>query len=238
MSDRDQQRSGTPGPEPAAGSQHEPYASAEALAGLAREVEGLRRTVEAVAVLPGRVENLAAVVSGLAGKLAAKTAAGSRVSSWLANDPHEVDAEKLLDGLCGWLNQVFLRYPDGARALPDCWAWHPEVIEELLWLWAAWLAAYTDPEARVSAAADWHDRLRPGVIRRIRDSYAKSCSIENHTLGRDQDHGAVPVPFAEAIPAIADWWTHRRDEPAPAPTDQQLTQAAAPRGRQGARAWR
>jgi hypothetical protein len=214
--------------------------SAAAVAGLAREVEGLRRavdglgrSVEAVEALPARVENLAGLVSRLAGKLAAKTASGSQVVSWLAHDPDEVDAEQLLTALCGWLHQVFLRYVDGARALTDCWAWHPEVIEELLWLWAAWSAAYDDPEAKISAAADWHDRLRPGVVRRIRDTYAKSCSIENHTDGREHAGGAVPVPVADAIPVIAEWWTHCRDDPAPVPTDQQLAQAAQAPSRNG-----
>lgn len=211
------------------------FASAAAVAGLAREVEGLRRavdalagTVETVEALPDRVENLAGLVSRLAAKLAAKNATGTRMASWLVHDPTDVDAEQLLTALSGWLHQVFLRYADGARVLPDCWLWHPEIVEELLWLWVAWLAAYDDPEAKPSAAADWHDRLRPGVVRRIRDTYAKSCSIDNHTPGRDHAHGAVPVPLADAIPAIAEWWTNTRDYPAPAPTAQQLAQAAQP----------
>ena len=43
----------------------------------------------------------------------------------------------------------------------------------------AWSAAYQGPQASVALVGDWHDRQRPGVVRRIRQS-AGSCSIENH----------------------------------------------------------
>ena len=32
-----------------------------------------------------------------------------------------------------WLRVVYLRYPDAASGLPECWLWHPDVVEELLW---------------------------------------------------------------------------------------------------------
>ena len=88
--------------------------------------------------------------------------------SWLDADldPHDPSvAEDILTRLAQWVAGVYLRYPD-AR-LPDCWLWHPEVVEELLWLHQAWLAAYAEG-ARVTAAADWHDRYRPGVVARIK----------------------------------------------------------------------
>jgi hypothetical protein len=34
------------------------------------------------------------------------------------------------------LHTIFLRYPDGAGALPECWLYHPDVVEELTWLLA------------------------------------------------------------------------------------------------------
>ncbi len=51
------------------------------------------------------------------------------------------------DGTLGpWVSGVYLRYSDAVNAFPDCWMWHPDVVEELLWLHRAWLSAY-DPEA-------------------------------------------------------------------------------------------
>jgi len=73
---------------------------------------------------------------------------------------------------------------------------------------------------------DWHDRLRPGVTRRIRTA-AGMCSIENHQLGNGQHTSAPVVPLADAAdPIAARWATHRADPP-PAPPADQL--AAAPR---------
>jgi hypothetical protein len=133
-------------------------------------------------------------------------------------------AATLLADLIGWLGQVYLRYADAAKGLPECWLWHPDVIEELLWLWHAWHGAYQSGEASVRAAGDWHDRLRPGVARRIAD-YTKACSLESHLP--DRAIGAPAVPTADAIEQIAIWWTSRRTEPGPAPTDHQLQAAAA-----------
>ena len=44
--------------------------------------------------------------------------------------------------LAGWVAGIYLRYLDAAQSLPECWLWHPEVVEELLWLHTAWLHAY------------------------------------------------------------------------------------------------
>ena len=125
--------------------------------------------------------------------------------------------------LVGWLGQVYLRYSDAARGLPDCWLWHPDVVEELVWLRHAWFDAYTSGDASVRAAGDWHDRLRPGVARRIA-GYTKACSLESHLP--DRASAAIPVPMADAIDPIVTWWVNHRTEPGPNPTDQQLQAAA------------
>jgi len=120
---------------------------------------------------------------------------------------------------------VYLRYADAARLLPECWLWHPEVVEELLWLMYAWHAAYRDDDATVQRAGDWHDRYRPGVVRRIQE-LARHCSVENHLPRDGQPAGSRPVvPLAEALAPIADWWATRRGETPPQPTGQ-LGQAA------------
>jgi hypothetical protein len=208
----------------------EPYATAAAVAGLAREVEALRRTIEPLRGMPGRVEQLAGLVADLA-----ETTAGdaspepARTPSWLdlPADAEPADAAALLDQLVEWMAGVFLRYTDAARTLPDCWLWHPDVVEELLWLRASWWAAYRTDGGPVQLAADWHDRHRPGVVRRIRD-YAGTCSLETHLPGGDQ-YASVGVPPADAIPAISGWWTVGRDQPPPAPTADQLARCAGPR---------
>src|SRR6266536_2117064 len=131
----------------------------------------------------------AAAVAGLARELAETTAADgtpepAKQPSWLdlPADAEPADAAGLLGQLVEWMGGIFLRYTDAARALPDCWLWHPDLVEELVWLRAAWWAAYRTEGGSVGQAADWHDRHRPGVVRRIREA-AGTCSIETHDPG-------------------------------------------------------
>jgi len=219
----------------------EPPDSAAAVAGLAREVEALRRGLEQLRGLPARVEELADLVARLADVTNAQPTPESKAGapSWLnlpdaSHAPTDADVvedtERVLTELIGWLGRVYLRYADAARNLPSCWLWHPDVVEELVWLHAAWRAAYTDPHAVVSQAADWHDRLRPGVVRRVREN-AGFCSIENHQPARDGATPAASAPLGQAAGLIAAWWATSRSDPAPVPTAAQVAEAAARRPR-------
>jgi hypothetical protein len=197
---------------------------AEALAGLARELDALHRLVEPLAGTadrPGRVDELSRLVAQLADTVATLTARHrTPVPTWLLLPADPAAARSQLDELTGWLAAVYLRYPDAVDGLPECWCWHPAVVEELLWLMHAWSAAYQGPQASVGLVGDWHDRQRPGVVRRIRQS-AGSCSFEAHIPRPGWTHhtGAAPtVPGSKHLQVIADWWGVHRDRPAPEPT--------------------
>jgi hypothetical protein len=131
-------------------------------------------------------------------------------------------ARRVLDELAVWLRCVYLRYPDGAQALPECWSWHPDVVEELLWLMHAWLAAYQGEKASVALVGDWHDRYRPNVAARIRAA-VRVCSLEVHL---EPERGAViPPPSIGSVPAVAHWWTCVREQRPPVPTQADLDAA-------------
>jgi hypothetical protein len=202
-------------------------ASAAAVAGLAREVEGLRKAVRSTGELHTRVDELARLVAALGEQLATQHGPSARPAapSWLDLPTDFSTARDVLAHLTCWLETVYLRYPDAAAAFPECWAWHPEVIEELLWCRQAWRAAYREDSANAAAAGDWHDRARPGVVRRVK-TYAGTCSLEAHQPAEGgRLPGCSPVPLAEALEPIAAWWATRRDQPAPEPTDEQLAAA-------------
>ena len=205
-----------------------------ALAGLAREVEALQRRLELIFDLPGRIEQIASLLAQHVESCASLTPTAAPPASWL-DLPHDsvAAAEELLSELAKWVQSIYLRFADSEQSLPECWLWHPEVVEELLWLQTTWLAAYR-PQAPSSAAGDWHDRQRPGVTRRIRD-YAGLCSLERHQGADLLTTTAPTVTAADAIPAIACWWVLRRDEPAPVPTDQQLNAARGIGSKRGRR---
>lgn len=208
--------------------EHPNYASAEAVAGLAREVEALRRGIEPMRGLAGQVEDLARVVGELAHKVMASTARRpvTAAPSWLDLPPDMQTAQNVLADLVSWLGEVYLRYGDAARSFPDCWLWHPDVVEELLALMTSWRAAYHSDTATAWNAGDWHDRYRPGTVRRIK-AVAGTCSLDNHLPRADRPTGARPVvPLADALDEIGEWWAAHRDSTPPQPSEDQLDAAA------------
>lgn len=188
-------------------------------------VEGLPQRVEEtsgrVGTVDGRVDDLARLVGQLAESVAALSARpkADPAPSWLMLPADTASAAEVLDELAGWMRAIYLRYADAAIGLPECWCWHPDVVEELLWLMHAWLAAYQGPKASVSGAADWHDRHRPGVVRRISQG-AGTCSRERHQVRPGwptAPSGAPEVPGEADLGRIAEWWGPRRDDTAPEP---------------------
>jgi hypothetical protein len=204
--------------------------TAGSLAGLARTLEALERQVAELAPVGKRVDELAATVAQLAqvalGAEAAKADRPSKVApSWLDIDhesPTRWAADDILVRLTPWVGGVYLRYSDAK--LPDCWLWHPDVVEELICLHAAWVAAY-DRESAVTAASDWHERQRPGVVARVK-TYAGMCSLEAHLPGKERHRPAPDTPTEDAVPAVAAWWATRREQPGPEPTPEQIAAAA------------
>ena len=139
--------------------------------GLAREVDQLRRAVEPLLGLPGpgRRPHPAGDRPDQRGRRAhCPSAAQRRARRGCCCPPTRTSPPRCSMSSPAGCQVVYLRYPDGADHLPECWAWHPDVVEELLWLMHAWAAAYQGPQAWVALVGDWHDRQRPGVVRRIK----------------------------------------------------------------------
>lgn len=196
------------------------------LAALGRELDRLGRRVAAGEaldrVLAGEIEVLHTAPKPDPGPADDEAAEGKpALLCWLtaADDPaagHAAFAE-LLD----WLAVVYVRYSDGA--LPSCWAWHPDVVEELHWLRHAWCDAYQGRGACSARVGDWHDRQRPGVVRRIRAATGM-CGLDRHTGAAGALTRRVPLAASSALVAAA--WLTPGAWPL-APTDEQLAEAEA-----------
>ncbi|MFG1820389.1 hypothetical protein ACGFIF_41985 [Kribbella sp. NPDC049174] len=220
-------------------------AALAAVAGLARAVEKLSRDVAAmktglqqtasktavarlndtVASLGNTVESFEDLLTRLAAKnngraKSADSSGPEPVRSWLRLPEHdEAAVQAVLSELLPWMESTYLRYAPGRESLPPCWLWHPEIVEELLWLMDAWTAAYDSDEASNKLVGDWHDRQRPGVTRRIGE-YAPGCDVLQH---RDAaELRAVAVPLAADADPFVTWWTTGRDTNGPAPTPEQI----------------
>jgi hypothetical protein len=223
----------TPPPGGAPGADH---AGADAqVRALARAVD---RTGRKVAELDKHVRQLAVDQRQLADVVLAECArpdpaseseqpaASPPVRSWLlAPEGGEADPQQALADLAdliGWLERVYLRYPDAT--LGPCWLWHPHAVEELWWLRRAHAEAYHPEHGSWLRVGDWHDRQRPAVACRVRDALGK-CDLTLHTPGRPQGQPAATAPLAGHAAQIATAWAATGTRPAPTPA--QLDEAAS-----------
>lgn len=188
------------------------------VAGLSREVHALRQAISKMVGLPAKVDQLADTLAAAIDDLAGPGRPGDPVRpvSWIADTDEPEGTGARLNELARWVSDVYMHYPIAARELPDCWLWHPDVVEELAWLHQAWRAAYGPETGTVAAAGDWHDRYRPGVVARIRAA-VRMCSLESH-VGDKRHNGLVEAPSEGAAFAIAEWWINSREELPPEPS--------------------
>jgi hypothetical protein len=140
------------------------------------------------------------------------------VRSWLlADDPDQARTD--VADLVVWLRQVYLRYTDAA--LPSCWLWHPDLVEELWWLRQAHAEAFHAQNGSWRAVGDWHDRQRPNLVRRLRPLVNK-CELSLHVPGADAAGPPVDVPLAVHADAVAFAWTTTPGRQVPPPDAAQL----------------
>jgi hypothetical protein len=211
-------------------------AAQRAVAGLARTVEALSRDVDAMrsglkhTASARELTRLAKVVTELGEAMTQAPAkrsngrsgddeAATAVRSWLVLAEDEAAVQAVLSELLPWLQTVYLRYKDGRESLPVCWLWHPEIVEELLWLMDAWTAAFHGEEASLKQVGDWHDRQRPGVAKRV-TGYGEGCSVLAHRENAGQP--AVTVQLMNDADPFVTWWATGRDHNGPTPTPEQI----------------
>ena len=102
---------------------------------------------------------------------------GAVPQNWCWRSLGPVESREQWQHLLSWVGWLRGRYPI-ADQLPACWWRHSELVEELTALWVAWLAAYTEPSAPLTAPIDFHDRWFPQVLVRVR-RWGVQCQDEH-----------------------------------------------------------
>jgi len=92
---------------------------------------------------------------------------GQIPDDWCWQSIGEDEALEQWRHLTAWVGWLRGRYPI-AEQLPGCWWRHSELVEELTAVWLAWHGAYTDPRGHPGAPADFHDRVLPSFLGRVR----------------------------------------------------------------------
>jgi hypothetical protein len=115
------------------------------------------------------------------------------VTAWCWRDLGPEASESLWHELIEWVDWIRHRYPL-AKRVPSCWPEHSEVVEELTALWLSWNAAYSERDAPLTGASDWHDRWLPGVLHRLEHGvFALNCG---------QSHNSRPTSaYAQPVDA-------------------------------------
>lgn len=191
----------------------------------------LERGLRKIARLDADVRRLAQDVTALRNEPDAQTPAPGppAVRTWmLADEPEQAVLD--LAELSGWINAVYLRYPDAT--LSSCWLWHPHVVEELWWLCCAHADAYHPENGSWLRVGDWHDRQRPGVAQRVRSALSK-CELSRHVSRNGRPAEVAPpldAPLTGHAVSIAEAWTATAAWPKP--TAAQLAEAEAYQRRQ------
>jgi hypothetical protein len=197
-------------------------------AGMGRHVERLSRQVAkndaqvrslatALQRLTEQVRDLGPTGTG-SGSTGGQEEPAKELPSWLMTSDFP-EAHALVEALLPWLAAVYLRYPDSE--LQTCWAWHPDVVEELWWLRNAWYDAYAGEKPSWQKVGDWHDRQRPNVVKRLG---AGSCSLARHATVTDTSAPAAPLP--DLLPhVLAAWCSTDRTQWPPTPTPEQVAEA-------------
>jgi hypothetical protein len=187
----------SPEPSPAPGRSPDPLA--EQLLSQALEIARLKAALDEFAAETSEtVANLLTRVESVEDTDESGSSRAGPVMSWCWREVGPRGAEALSRELTGWVRWIRHRYPL-ARRVPPCWSEHPEIVEELTALWLAWQAAYTEPDASLTAAADWHDRWLPGFLYRLEHGpFALDCSVTHRGRPTSAYAEAQPSDFTDA----------------------------------------
>jgi hypothetical protein len=97
---------------------------------------------------------------------------------WNLADAADHDRRRILEDLGRWVAWLTARYRL-ADVIPDCWAAHGALVEELLALRFAWRDAYSRPDAHQGAPLAWHDAFARARDR-IREWNRWGCAADIH----------------------------------------------------------
>lgn len=76
-----------------------------------------------------------------------------------------------------WINARYFSHSNLGYQIPPCWYRHPDAVEQLTALWAAWHDAYHDHRKPSEHAASFHERMFWPVMERLKDEdqWLKTC---------------------------------------------------------------
>ena len=137
------------------------------LDGVERRLDEVGRVTLEIETLRQETREIAAIVGELAQRRA--TAPAPPPAPWWPDLPAGPEREEAVQNLGLWVDEVLrARHPEAYNELGTCWFQHPDILDELTALRAAWFAAYRDPGAPPMAPIEWHDHWLPATMTRCK----------------------------------------------------------------------
>jgi hypothetical protein len=137
------------------------------LDGVERRLDEVGRVTLEIETLRQETREIAAIVGQLVQRRA--TVLAPAPAPWWPDLPAGPEREEAVQNLGLWVDEVLrARHPEAYNELGTCWFQHPDILDELTALRAAWFAAYREPKAPPMAAIEWHDHWLPGTMARCK----------------------------------------------------------------------
>lgn len=161
-------------------------------ASIDRRIAELESNLSSLVDLVGRLNS---TVKKIAVRLDPPAGPDSQPSRWAWQHATADQASWLWSGLVPWVRWLIDTYPTQTRDLTPCWHQHPDAVEELTAIWAAWREAYHGADQDSSDLAHWHDRWFPDATARLTGptgiltgcAHAKAHRMPN-TSGAPRNH--------------------------------------------------
>ena len=135
-------------------------------------------------------------------------ASGPTPICWAVLD--DATASRELNAWTEWVHWLATQYILTPRTIPPCWHQHPALVEALLALRTAWLAAFA-PNARPDAPLDWHIMFWPACDRLAEIVSWAGCTRDDHH--EDGPATWLAVADRDSDSAVGEHGADRRRQP-------------------------
>lgn len=125
-----------------------------------------------------RVAGLDAKLEWLSARVDSLEIGPIRPGRWCSREARPATIETLWQELTAWVDWLSVRYVLDEQ-IPPCWIRHGAMVEEFTALYAGWIAAYIDIDARGFDPLAWHEALAR-TVGRIREWNRQGCRSDAH----------------------------------------------------------
>ncbi|GGK99421.1 hypothetical protein Ppa06_67340 [Planomonospora parontospora subsp. parontospora] len=151
-----------------------------------------------LAALVGQVNELAETLEGIK----RRDSSEPKPRPWCWTTMTYAERAERLAELADWVTEVLYLRPEVPLAVPICWSFHPDIVDDLSALYCGWQTAYLWSGGRATDALDYLTRALPAVLRRI-SSQHKACASNHQPPSRVRDDSRAVAARVQQFQQLA-----------------------------------